>query len=173
MTTADARSSSGQAVELAESIAARLDGTSLRIAVAESLTGGQLSMRLAAAPNSSSWFAGGLVAYMAETKHRVLGVSPGPVVSARAAEEMAAGIAKLTGANLTLSVTGVGGPDEQDGQGVGTVFIGVRSPHGELYVAERMLGGSPEEIIESAVVASLRLLDSRVDALAATHTVRR
>ena len=164
---------SEQASDLAESIAARVEGSSLRIAVAESLTGGQLSMRLAAAPDSSSWFAGGVVAYMTETKHRVLSVSPGPVVSARAAEEMAAGVARLTGANLTLSVTGVGGPDEQDGREVGTVFIGIRSPHGELYVAERMLGGSPEEIVESAVVASLRLLDARVEALVSTHTERR
>jgi nicotinamide-nucleotide amidase len=110
---------------------------------------------------------------MTETKHRVLGVSPGPVVSARAAEEMASGIAKLTGANLTLSITGVGGPDEQDGREVGTVFIAIRSPHGEIHVAERMLGGSPEEIVESSVVASLRLLDARVEALAATHNARR
>ena len=164
---------SEQASDLAESIAARVEGSSLRIAVAESLTGGQLSMRLAAAPDSSSWFAGGVVAYMTETKHRVLSVAPGPVVSARAAEEMASGVARLTGANLTLSVTGVGGPDEQDGREVGTVFIGIRSPHGELYVAERMLGGSPEEIVESAVVASLRLLDARVEALVSTHTERR
>ena len=173
MTTSDAQSSADQAAELAKSIADRVEGSSLRIAVAESLTGGQLSACLAAAPNSSAWFAGGLVAYMTDTKHRVLGVSPGPVVSARAAEEMASGIAKLTGANLTLSVTGVGGPDEQDGREVGTIFIGVRSPHGELYVAERMLGGSPEEIVESAVVASLRLLDARVDALAASYNARR
>lgn len=171
--TSSETSSSTQAAELAESIAERMDGSSLRIAVAESLTGGQLSMHLAASPNSSSWFAGGLVAYMTEIKHRVLGVSPGPVVSANAAEEMAAGIAKLTGANLTLSVTGVGGPDEQDGREVGTVFIGIRSPHGEIHVAERMLGGSPEEIVESAVVASLRLLDARVEALASTHRAGR
>ncbi|GGE88833.1 CinA family protein [Mycetocola zhadangensis] len=173
MTAPDSPSSADQARELAESIAARIEGSTLHIAIAESLTGGQLSMRLAAAANSSSWFAGSLVAYMTETKHRVLGLSPGPVVSARAAEEMAAGIAKLTGANLALSITGVGGPDEQDGCEVGTVFIGLRSPHGEIYVAERMLGGSPEEIVESAVVASLRLLDARVDALASAHPTRR
>jgi nicotinamide-nucleotide amidase len=173
MTSPDGPSAVESATELARSIAGRVDGSSLRIAVAESLTGGQVCMRLAAAPNSSSWFAGGLVAYMTETKHRVLGVSPGPVVSARAAEEMATGVARLTGANLTLSITGVGGPDEQDGREVGTVFIGIHSPHGELYVAERMLGGSPEEIVESAVVASLRLLDARVDALASTYNTRR
>ncbi|WP_090712856.1 CinA family protein [Mycetocola miduiensis] len=157
--------SEAQAAALAESIANAVDGTTFRIAVAESLTGGLLASRLAAAPNSSSWFAGGVVAYMTETKHRVLDVGPGPVVSARAAEQMATGVARLLGANLSLSVTGVGGPDKQDGREVGTVFIGIHSPRGELHVAERQLGGSPEEIVDSAIVAALRLLESRVHAL--------
>lgn len=173
MNASDPDWSGDQAAELAATIAARLEGSALRVAVAESLTGGQLCMRLAAAPNASSWFAGGLVAYMTETKHRVLGVAPGPVVSARAAEEMAAGMARLTAANLTLAVTGVGGPDEQDGREVGTIFIAIRSPHGDVHVAERQLGGSPEEIVDSAVVASLRLLEARVDALASSHSPRR
>lgn len=173
MNSREPDSSLGQAIELAASIAERLDGSTLRIAVAESFSGGQLCKCLAAAPNAASWFAGGLVAYMTETKHRVLGVAPGPVVSARAAEEMAAGVARLTAANLTLAVTGVGGPDEQDGREVGTVFIAIRSPHGDMHVAERLLGGSPEEIVDSAVVASLRLLEARVDALVSSHSPRR
>ncbi len=173
MNATETDNSREQAIELAESIAERVNDSTLRIAVAESLTGGQVCARLAAAPGASGWFAGGLVAYMTDTKHRVLGVAPGPVVSARAAEEMAAGIARLTAANLTLSVTGVGGPDEQDGREVGTVFIAIRSPHGEIHVVERLLGGSPEEIVDSAVVASLRLLDARVDALVSSHSARR
>lgn len=171
MTSSDP--SIAQAIALAEEIAGAVEGTHLKIAVAESLTSGHIAARLGAAPNSSAWFAGGVVAYMSETKHRVLDVAPGPVVSARAAEEMATGVARLFGANLALSVTGVGGPDEQDGQEVGTVFIGLRSPRGELHVVERQLGGSPEEIVESTVVAALRLLTSRVQALvqhyAGTH----
>jgi nicotinamide-nucleotide amidase len=157
--------SEAQAAALAESIAEAVDGTTLRIAVAESLTSGLLASKLGAAPNSTNWFAGGVVAYMTETKHRVLDVGPGPVVSARAAEQMATGVAKLLGANLSLSVTGVGGPDKQDGQEVGTIFIGIHSPRGELHVAERQLGGSPQEIVDSAVVAALRLLEARVHAL--------
>lgn len=157
--------SEAQAVALAGSIADAVGGTHLRIAVAESLTSGLLAARLAAATDASTWFAGGVVASMTETAHRVLDVGPGSVVSARAAEQMATGVAKLLGANLSLSVTGVAGPDKQDGQEVGTIFIGIRSPHGELHVAERQLGGSPEEIVDSAIVAALRLLESRVHAL--------
>lgn len=157
--------SDAQAAALAEAIAHAVDGTHLRIAVAECLTSGLLAVRLGAATHSSSWFAGGVVACMTETKHRVLEVGPGPVVSARAAEEMATGAAKLLGANLSIAVTGVGGPGKQDGQEVGTIFIGIHSPRGELHVAERQLGGSPEEIVDSAVVAALRLLEARVHAL--------
>lgn len=158
-------SSEAHAVALAESIAEAVTGSTLRIAVAESLTSGAIAARLGRAPNASEWFAGGVVAFTTEARHRVLELGSGPLISARAAEQMATSVARLLGANLTLSVTGVPGPDEQDGQAVGTIFIGVHSPHGELHVAERQLGGSPDEIVDSAVVAALRLLEARVDAL--------
>ncbi|MBG6238057.1 nicotinamide-nucleotide amidase [Mycetocola sp. CAN_C7] len=154
-----------QAIALAESIAAAADGSFLRIAVAESLTRGAIAFRLGGAPNASEWFSGGVVTNTTDAKQRILELGTSPVVSARAAEQMAAGVARLFGANLTVSVTGIQGPDRQDGHDVGTVFIGVHSPHGELHVAERALGGSPDEIVDSAVVAALRLLESRVHAL--------
>jgi nicotinamide-nucleotide amidase len=80
-----------------------------QIAVAESLTGGQLSGYLASAPEASQWLRGGLVAYQAEVKQNLLGVKPGPVVTQETAEQMANGIAALLDANLTIAVTGVGG----------------------------------------------------------------
>ncbi|MET1053566.1 MAG: CinA family protein [Mycetocola sp.] len=156
-----------QAVALAESIANAVDGSFLRIAVAEALTSGTVAARLGAAPRSADWFAGGVVAVSTESKRRVLEVGSGPVVSARAAEQMATSVARLFGANLALAITGVGGPERESGEAVGTVFIGVRSPHGDVHVAERSLGGSPAEIADSAVVAALRLLEARVHALIA------
>ena len=50
-----------------------------------------------------------------------LGVDPGPVVTALAARQMAGGVARLLGADVAISVTGVGGPDEEEGQPPGTV----------------------------------------------------
>lgn len=70
----------------------RLSAANVTIAVAESLTGGQLSSALAAVPEATDWFRGGLVAYAPEVKFDALGVTPGPVVTARCAEEMATGI---------------------------------------------------------------------------------
>ena len=58
----------------------------------------------------------GVVAYHAEVKSRILGVDPGPVVTAWAARQMARGVGRLLRADVAISVTGVGGPDEEEGQ---------------------------------------------------------
>ena len=64
-----------------------------------SLTGGMVSSSLAKAPGASSWLVGGVVAYMSEVKHEVLGVESGPVVTEAAALQMARGVARLFGAD--------------------------------------------------------------------------
>lgn len=95
------------------------------LAIAESVTGGLISSRVVGVAGASRWFRGSVVSYASEVKFDVLGVSPGPVVSAEAAIEMARGAARALGADVGLAVTGVAGPDEQDGQPVGTVFFGI------------------------------------------------
>ena len=102
-----------------------LVGAGLRLAVAESLTGGMVGARLTSVPGASDWFAGGVVAYGSDVKTSLLGVGPGPVVSEQAAREMAIGVAGLLGADLGLSLTGVAGPATQDDQPPGTVFVGL------------------------------------------------
>ena len=97
----------------------------LRLAVAESLTGGMVGARLTNVPGASDWFAGGVVAYGSDVKRALLGVGPGPVVSEQAAREMALGVVELLGADVGLSLTGVAGPAPQDDQPAGTVFVGL------------------------------------------------
>jgi nicotinamide-nucleotide amidase len=70
-------------------------------------------------------FRGSIVSYASDVKFDVLGVPPGPVVSLEAASAMAAGARRVLGADVGIGVTGVAGPDEQEGQPVGTVFIGL------------------------------------------------
>ncbi len=106
-------------------IAQRLIARGLSLGLAESLTGGLIASRLVNVPGASRWFRGGLVSYASQLKFDLLNVTPGPVVSASAAEEMARGAQGLLGADVALSVTGVAGPDEQDGQSPGTVFVGL------------------------------------------------
>ncbi len=105
-------------------VASLLLDRGLTLALAESLTGGLVATRMTAIPGASAWFKGGVVSYASEVKFDLLDVPSGPVVSEAAAIAMATGVRKLLGANIGLAVTGVAGPDEQDGQAVGTVWLG-------------------------------------------------
>lgn len=127
------------------------------VAVAESLTGGKLACHLAAAPGAGGWFRGGVVAYASEVKHAVLGVPDVPVVSEACAAAMAAGAARVLGADVAVAVTGVGGPDEQEGQPPGTVCFGAST--GEHSRTDRLqLDGEPAEVLDQTVVHALRML---------------
>ncbi|MCU1344671.1 MAG: CinA domain protein [Acidimicrobiia bacterium] len=111
--------------DLAQVIGNLLQERHQQMAVAESLTGGDLAAYLARAPEASQWLRGGVVAYQPEVKQSVLGVEPGPVVTKETAVQMADGVASLLGADLTVSVTGVGGPDPDEGKPAGTVWMAV------------------------------------------------
>ncbi|MDE3064640.1 MAG: competence/damage-inducible protein A [Acidobacteriota bacterium] len=134
-------------------IAERLLARGLTLAVAESVTGGLIASRLVNVPGASAWFRGGVVSYASEVKFELLGVTPGPVVSPSAAEEMAAGVRRVLRADVGLSVTGVAGPDEQDGQAAGTVFVGVARGEGVEHVALRLPGDRPRVRAYSAISA--------------------
>ena len=108
-----------------DAVARRLVARGWTLAVAESLTGGLIASRLVNVVGASAWFRGGVVSYASEVKFSVLGVTPGPVVSAEAAEEMAQGVRRVLGSDVGLAVTGVAGPEGQDGHGPGTVFVGL------------------------------------------------
>lgn len=112
-----------QRSRLATGISDLVASAGLKVAVAESLTGGMVASALAEAPGSSTWFRGAVVAYAREVKHQLLDVPPGPVVSAEAAASMAEGVRRLLGADIAVALTGAGGPDEQDGQPPGTAFL--------------------------------------------------
>lgn len=148
--------------ELARRVASAAQRRHLTLAVAESLTGGMLSGRLAAAPDAATWFAGGVVAYSRAVKHHLLDVPEGPVVSRQAAIAMATGAARVLGADVAVAVTGVGGPDSQDGQPPGTVHLAV---HGgpEARAVEFHFDGSPDEICvdtcDQALLALLSVLE--------------
>jgi nicotinamide-nucleotide amidase len=107
--------------ELIGQIVARLHGRN--IACAESCTGGQVSVALAAAGGASAWFRGAVVAYQVPVKRALLGVHAPTVVGEPAAQEMAAGVARLLEAEVAVSTTGVAGDEPQEGQPPGTAII--------------------------------------------------
>lgn len=123
------------------------------LAVAESLTGGMIGARLTAVPGASDWFRGGVVSYASEVKWKVLGVTEGPVVTGSAAVEMAGGARRLLGADVGLAVTGVAGPTEQEGEPVGTVWVGLAGL-GEHRAKRLQLGGDRENIRQMTVISA-------------------
>ena len=127
------------------------------LATAESVTGGLVGARLTSVAGASDVFRGSLVGYATDVKHSVLGVGDGAVVSESAAREMAHGVHRLLGADVNISLTGVAGPTEQDGQPVGTLFVGLVGP-GFDEVRQLRLPGQREQMRQFAVIASLDLL---------------
>jgi nicotinamide-nucleotide amidase len=148
-----------QTMEIA--VAALLDAKGLTLGLAESLTGGLLGARLTAAPGASTWFRGSVVSYASEVKFDLLGVPEGPVVSAPAAEAMALGARKVLGADVGLSVTGVAGPAEQDGQKAGTVFVGLAFED-STETRELHLPGDRERVRDFSTISALDLLRHRL-----------
>ena len=147
-----------------DAVASRLHARGLTLAVAESVTGGLIASRLVNVAGASQWFRGGVVSYASEVKFELLGVTPGPVVSASAAQEMAAGVRRVLGADVGLSVTGVAGPEEQDGQPAGTVFIGVAVGERVDHVRVHLPGDRPRVRAYSAISA-LDALRRTLDAM--------
>ncbi|ULL17266.1 competence/damage-inducible protein A [Paenibacillus sp. H1-7] len=127
---------------------------SLKLAVAESCTGGLLSDMLTAVPGSSAVFQGGIVCYTNEWKHRLLGVpqavlegagAPG-AVSDVTARLLADNLLKQSGTDYSIAITGVAGPDESEGKPVGLVYVAVAKRDHETVVQQLQLSGSREMI---------------------------
>ena len=135
----------------------------LTLAVAESVTGGLVGGRLTDIPGASEVFVGGVVSYATSVKQQLLGVSDGPVVSELAAREMAAGVRERLVADVGLSLTGVAGPDEQDGEPAGTLFVGMIGP-GFEEVRQIRLPGIREQMRQFSVITALGFLRRHLDA---------
>lgn len=162
---------SADAAADAAGIVADLTRLGLTIAVAESLTGGLLVAELVSVPGASAVVSGAVVAYNTALKHSLLGVNASllseygavyPDVAAQMAEgiRVACAIDDVP-ADIGVSTTGVAGPDPQDGQAVGTVYIGVATAAGTEVTALE-LGGSREAIRRQVVYESLIQLQKTI-----------
>jgi nicotinamide-nucleotide amidase len=111
-------------------LVASLRAAGLTVAVAESLTGGLVAAAITDVPGASATFRGSVTAYATEIKHQLLGVDAELLAREGAvhpdvAAGMADGVRGLLGADIGVGTTGVAGPDPQDGQPVGTVYVAV------------------------------------------------
>lgn len=130
------------------------------LAVAESVTGGLIGGRITNVAGSSSVFRGGVVSYASDVKFDVLGVTPGPVVSEEVAREMARGVRRVLNSDVALAVTGVAGPDEQDGRPVGTLCVGVVLEDGSEHSVTSVLPGQRDQMRQFSVITALSFLRS-------------
>jgi nicotinamide-nucleotide amidase len=128
------------------------------LGVAESVTGGLVGGRITAIPGSSRTFRGGIISYASDVKFDVLGVDNGPVVSEHAAIQMAQGAQRVLKSSVALALTGVAGPDEQDGQPVGTLCIGVVFPDGRTFSSTTQLPGQRDQMRQFSVITAMSFL---------------
>jgi nicotinamide-nucleotide amidase len=133
----------------------------LTLAVAESVTGGLVGARLTAISGASDVFRGAVVSYATDVKRELLGVGDGPVVSESAARQMAHGVKERLGADVGLSLTGVAGPDEQDGQPVGTLYVGLVGP-GFDEVRHVRVPGQRDQMRQFSVITALGFLRTQL-----------
>ena len=148
--------------DLAAVVLDRCRALKLKLAVAESCTGGMLGERLTNVPGSSDVFLGGVIAYHNDVKKELLGVGAEDLerygaVSEQVALQMAAGIRERTGADVGVSVTGIAGPGGGTPEKpVGLVWIAVHSS--EAKARRFHVVGDRAEIRQRAAQAALEMV---------------
>ena len=141
---------------------AQLRAAGLSLGVAESLTGGALAASIVSVPGASAVFRGGVVSYATDLKAALLGVPLSVLaeygaVHPQVAIGMADGARSRLGVDLALATTGVAGPGQQDGQGVGTVFLAASLAGAQTRVRGYRLGASRAHIRQACVGLALAL----------------
>jgi nicotinamide-nucleotide amidase len=148
---------------LAVRLGRALEARNLRVATAESCTGGWIAKALTDIPGSSLWLEGGVVAYSNSAKSSLLGVPAGIVAAHGAVSEpvvrsMAEGARARFGVPLTVAVSGVAGPDGgTPDKPVGTVWFAWANGR-ETTAARELFAGNREEVRRRSVDFALRRL---------------
>lgn len=153
----------GDDTSLSEVVVNLLKANNKTITAAESLTAGLFQASLADISGASQIFSGGFVTYSMEEKSKMLGINMKDlaehgVVSSFTAQAMAEGAREKIGADFAISLTGVAGPEELEGQAVGTVFIALASVDGTEILQLSLGGRSRSTIRRVAVLHALNLV---------------
>ena len=143
-------------------IVGMLNDRGLTLGLAESVTGGLVTGRITNVPGSSAVLRGGVVSYASEVKYSLLEVPSGPVVSEEAAIAMAVGAKRVLGSDIGLALTGVAGPDSQEGHQPGTLCIGLVMDDGRTHSTMLNLSGTRDLMRQLSVISSLDFLRKRL-----------
>jgi nicotinamide-nucleotide amidase len=154
--------------DLAAVVLHRCRDRELKLAVAESCTGGMLGMRLTAVPGSSDVVLGGVIAYDNLVKVTQLGIRAAELaehgaVSESVAARMASGVRLRLGAEIGVAITGVAGPGGgSEAKPVGTVWVAA-DLGGDVRTAMRRLPGDRHEVRQRAAQMALDLVRRGLD----------
>jgi nicotinamide-nucleotide amidase len=146
---------------LVERVAALLSARDVRLATAESCTGGWLAKSLTDLPGSSAWFEFGFVTYGNNAKEALLAVDPGVIerhgaVSREVAMQMAAAARAISDADLAVAVTGIAGPDGgTPDKPAGTVWLAWDGPDRRARTHLEYFSGDRRAVRRQAVIAAL------------------
>lgn len=139
----------------------------MKVAAAESCTGGLISKKITDIAGSSAVFDCGVCSYSNDIKTKVLGVEKSVLdtlgaVSAKTAKQMAKGVRLLANSNIAVSTTGIAGPTgESDTKPVGLVYIGISTPECDIAVKTLLAenkNNNRERIRELAAACAMYLV---------------
>jgi nicotinamide-nucleotide amidase len=162
-------SSDAELADLAKALGDRLRSKRLKLAVAESCTGGWIAKSVTDVAGSSQWFDRGFVVYSNRAKTDLLGVAAQTLlqfgaVSEQVATEMAQGALAHSHADLALAITGIAGPDGgSPDKPVGLVWLATRRRGREVAASEHRFAGDRDAVRRQAVGAGLQRLIEEVD----------
>ena len=148
--------------DLAQSLGQLLKARGLRIATAESCTGGWIAKTLTDVPGSSAWFERGFVTYSNDAKQDMLGVQEALIrrfgaVSGECVAAMAEGALRVGRSDVAVAVSGIAGPDGGSAaKPVGTVWFGFSGVGGDTVTLHRLLPGDRDAVRRAAVGIALQ-----------------
>ena len=150
-------------ISLEDALGKLLKERKLKVASAESCTGGNIARLLTSVPGSSAYFKGSVIAYDNQIKSRVLGVDPEIIesegaVSKKVVEQMALGVCQNLGTQTSMATSGIAGPDGgTEEKPVGTTWICV-CHEGKTYAKQYLFWGTRERVIDQASFTAMQLL---------------
>ncbi|PKM09960.1 MAG: damage-inducible protein CinA [Gammaproteobacteria bacterium HGW-Gammaproteobacteria-10] len=154
-------------IALAQRLGQQLKAQEIKLATAESCTGGGIAQAVTEIPGSSEWFDRGFVTYSNSAKIQMLGVKAQTLacygaVSAETAREMVAGALLSSDADAAVAVTGIAGPGGgSEMKPVGTVFIAWQWRGEKPFVSGFLFSGNRGQIRQATVKAALEGLIGR------------
>jgi nicotinamide-nucleotide amidase len=160
----------GRLEALATNVIKALHSRNLTLATCESLTGGKIGATLTSVPGSSQVFRGGLITYASDLKVKLAAVDAAwvaehGVINEQTAIQMADGAKAACGSDIAVSVTGVAGPDGEDGVAPGVVWIGLALPDRKTFATEYDFAsaGGREEIRAATVEVALTMVQGNIE----------